>query len=76
MIEQGLTLMAVGMVVVFLFLGTLVASMYGSAVFFKRFGHLFSEDDNNLHPATDEDALIAAAIAAAYDMRAKLQEKD
>jgi Na+-transporting methylmalonyl-CoA/oxaloacetate decarboxylase gamma subunit len=68
--------MAVGMVVVFLFLGTLVAAMYGSAALFRRFAHLFPEERYLLHPETDEGALIAAAIAAAFAKRAKLQAKD
>lgn len=61
---EGLVFMVVGMVTVFAFLILLVVAMQLSAVFFKKFGHLFPEeleaDGSRIEPA----AAIAAAIAA------------
>ena len=60
--EQGLVLMIVGMGTVFGFLVLLVASMQLSAVFFKKFAHLFPEEAVS-EPVKPTQA-IAIALAA------------
>ena len=64
--EQGIVLMIVGMGTVFGFLVLLVVSMQLSAVFFKKFAHLFPEEvaQASTPAATNPAAAIAVAIAA------------
>lgn len=62
--EQGFTVLIVGMATVFSFLILLVVSMLLAARFFKTFAHLFPEDQPAEAP--DPMAEIAVAIAAAH----------
>lgn len=67
LIGQGLVLMVVGMGVVFGFLALLVYAMSGSAAFFKRFAHLFPEEQlkqPGVRKAAEDHSEIAVAIAA------------
>jgi len=63
--EQGLTVLVVGITTVFAFLVLLVAVMQASTWFFGRFAHLFPEPSQTV-PATGKDDLseIAVVIAA------------
>jgi oxaloacetate decarboxylase (Na+ extruding) subunit gamma len=67
-LSEGLRLMVVGMSVVFSFLILLVVAMKASAAFFKRFAHLFPEEQKPTtglqRVAEDNHADIAVAIAA------------
>ena len=67
LIGQGLVLMIVGMGVVFAFLTLLVFAMGGSAAFFKKFAHLFPEEQPkqaSVRKAAEDHSEIAVAIAA------------
>jgi sodium pump decarboxylase gamma subunit len=71
MLLEGLRLMAVGMVTVFVFLSLLVGLMQGSAAFFAAFAHRFPDADLD-DPSIDEsgaDVEVAIAIAAAEASR-------
>jgi len=62
---QGLVLLVIGMVTVFSFLVLLVVAMQLSAVFFKKFAHLFPEAvATTAAPAANPAAAIAVALAA------------
>ena len=68
MIFEGLRLMGIGMGVVFLFLLILVGAMQLSALFFKRFQHLFPEaaqPTGGLERRGTDLSDIAVAVAAA-----------
>ncbi|HWV58133.1 MAG TPA: OadG family protein [Longimicrobiales bacterium] len=78
MILEGLRLVVLGMVTVFVFLILLVWLMSGSAWFFRRFGHLFPEPSPLASPtaaAVDaggaDRARVAAMIAAVHAHRAR-----
>jgi Na+-transporting methylmalonyl-CoA/oxaloacetate decarboxylase gamma subunit len=68
MIMRGIVLMFVGMGTVIVFLWLMVLVMHATALFFKRFAHLFPEKTpavshlNRITP--DESVLVAIAIAA------------
>ena len=63
--EQGLTVLVVGITTVFAFLILLVVVMQVSAWFFGRFAHLFPEPDQAVAVnATDNLSEIAVVIAA------------
>ena len=63
--EQGLVLLVIGMATVFAFLVLLVVAMQLSAVFFKKFAHLFPEEvAATSAPAPSPAAAIAVALAA------------
>ncbi len=62
--EQGLVLMIVGMGTVFGFLVLLVTSMQLSAVFFKKFAHLFPEEAVSESAPVKPTRAIAIALAA------------
>lgn len=66
---QGLNLMVVGMLTVFLFLVLLVLAMMGAARFFKRYAHLFPEPEPKKHieKISSDHADIALAVAAVKD---------
>lgn len=66
MIAQGFVLMLVGMCVVFMFLIVMVWCMSLSAAFFKKFAHLFPEEQptGKLNKVSSDYADIAVAIAA------------
>lgn len=67
LISQGLVLMVVGMGVVFAFLTLLVHAMSGSAAFFKKYAHLFHEEQPKQpgsRKAAEDYSEIAIAIAA------------
>jgi oxaloacetate decarboxylase (Na+ extruding) subunit gamma len=63
---QGLVLLVIGMATVFAFLVLLVIAMQLSAVFFKKFAHLFPEEvvQTATAPAANPAAAIAVALAA------------
>ncbi len=61
---QGLVLMIVGMATVFAFLVLLVVAMQLSAVFFKKFAHLFPEETLSESGTVSPAAAIAVALAA------------
>jgi sodium pump decarboxylase gamma subunit len=74
LLAQGLAFMLIGMLVVFAFLIMLVGSMNAAAAFFKRFAHLFPEQQqgsSNLKRISSDCADIAAVVAAvaAYSQR-------
>lgn len=60
MLVEGLELTLIGMSGVFLFLLLLIASMYAQAAIFKYLG---VSDDRESDIRTDDESLIAAAIA-------------
>ncbi len=67
LLMQGLVLMVIGMATVFAFLVLLIGAMNGSAVFFKKFAHLFPEEESLPAKAavvTDPSLEIAIALAA------------
>ena len=67
LLMQGLVLMVIGMATVFAFLVLLILAMYGSATFFRKFAHLFPEEESlpaKGASATDPVAQIAVALAA------------
>ncbi len=63
---NGLVLMVIGMATVFTFLVLLILAMNGSAAFFRKFAHLFTEEvaEAPRVAATDPVAEIAVALAA------------
>ena len=62
---QGLVLLVIGMATVFAFLVLLVIAMQASAVFFKKFAHLFPEEvAATPTAAVNPAAAIAVALAA------------
>ena len=62
---QGLVLLVIGMVTVFAFLVLLVVAMQLSAVFFKKFAHLFPEQAAAaVAPVANPAVSIAVALAA------------
>ena len=71
MMQDGLTLMAIGMTVVFAFLALLVAAMSLLGAYFGRFpapaGAGSPAGARAAAGAPGTDALLAAAAAAAYD---------
>ncbi len=67
LLMQGVTLMVIGMATVFAFLVLLILAMNGSAAFFRKFAHLFPEEQKaapKAVAATDPAAEIAVALAA------------
>ena len=65
LLMQGVVLMVIGMATVFGFLVLLILAMNGSAVFFRKFAHLFPEEHVATKPAAvDPIAEIAVALAA------------
>ena len=67
LLMQGIVLMVIGMVTVFSFLVLLILAMNGSAAFFKKFAHLFPEEEKTpvkAAVAVDPVAEIAVALAA------------
>ena len=69
---QGLVLMAIGMVTVFVFLILMLVAMSGSATFFRKFAHLFPEQPpaaSKKASAADPVAEIAVALAAIKSKR-------
>ena len=65
MITQGLSLMALGMGIVFSFLIILIVSMRVSSFVITRFFHVDEEEQKLPGPAGGNDAQVALAIAAA-----------
>ena len=67
LLMQGIVLMVIGMATVFAFLVLLIVAMNSSAAFFRKFAHLFPEEEKT-HPkaasAADPVAQIAVALAA------------
>ena len=69
---QGLVLMAIGMITVFVFLVLMIAAMSGSAAFFRKFAHLFPEQTSaapRKSAPADPVAEIAVALAAIKSKR-------
>jgi sodium pump decarboxylase gamma subunit len=68
---QGLVLMVIGMATVFAFLVLLIVAMSSSAAFFRKFAHLFPEEEQtpSRPAATDPAAVIAVALAAIKSKR-------
>ena len=67
LMTQGAVLMVIGMATVFAFLVLLILSMNLSAAFFRKFAHLFPEEQpaaKSAKPAADPSAEIAIALAA------------
>ena len=67
LLMQGVVLMVLGMATVFAFLVLLVWVMSGSALFFRKFAHLFPEEQvaaPKTKAAVDPVAEIAVALAA------------
>ena len=67
LLMQGLVLMVIGMVTVVAFLGLMIFTMSGSAAFFRKFAHLFPEEEKaqaKAVSAVDPVAEIAVALAA------------
>jgi sodium pump decarboxylase gamma subunit len=60
---QGIVLMVIGMATVFSFLVLLILAMNVSAAFFKKYAHLFP-DEERTSAAGDRLAPIAIALAA------------
>lgn len=66
LLMQGVVLMIIGMATVFAFLVLLILAMNGSAAFFKKFAHLFPEEQaaSKAAPVADPTGEIAVALAA------------
>jgi sodium pump decarboxylase gamma subunit len=67
LLMQGIVLMVIGMVTVFAFLVLLIAAMNGSAAFFRKFAHLFPDEEAapaKAAAAADPVAEIAVVLAA------------
>jgi sodium pump decarboxylase gamma subunit len=65
LLMQGIVLMVIGMATVFAFLVLLILSMSTSAAFFRKFAHLFPEEQAVLQKSNaDPAAEIAVALAA------------
>ena len=67
LLMQGIVLMVIGMATVFAFLVLLILSMNASAAFFRKFAHLFPEEEQvqaKSAAAADPVAEIAVALAA------------
>jgi sodium pump decarboxylase gamma subunit len=62
--REGLVLLVIGMGTVFSFLVLLVASMNLAAAFFKKFAHLFPEEQVEPAPTANPLSEIAVALAA------------
>jgi len=69
--EQGLTLLVTGMTFVFAFLSMLVAVMDISARFFRKFGHLFPDQDSAASADAPADLSHIAVIIAALRARSR-----
>ncbi|MEN7972658.1 MAG: OadG family protein [Verrucomicrobiota bacterium] len=65
LLMQGVVLMVIGMATVFAFLVLLILAMSGSAVFFRRFAHLFPEATAEAPKAAAADPVAEIAIALA-----------
>ena len=67
LLMQGIVLMVIGMATVFSFLILMIVLMNASAAFFKKFSHLFPEEQpapsKKAAPATDPTEEIAVALA-------------
>jgi sodium pump decarboxylase gamma subunit len=63
LLMQGIVLMVIGMATVFAFLVLLILAMNGSAAFFKKYAHLFPEEEKT-PAAGDRLAPIAIVLAA------------
>ena len=63
--------MVIGMATVFAFLVLLIAAMNASAAFFRKFAHLFPEEEApaRVRPAADPSEEIAVALAAIRSKR-------
>ena len=65
---QGFVLLVIGMVTVSSFLVLLVIAMQWSAIFFKKFAHLFPEEvitpATPIHNPTEASAIAMASIRA------------
>ena len=67
LLMQGIVLMVIGMATVFAFLVVLIVAMNRSAAFFRKFAHLFPEEEQSpakSASAMDPVAEIAVALAA------------
>ncbi len=67
LLMQGIVLMVIGMATVFSFLVLLIMAMSGSAMFFRKFAHLFPEEASiptKAASSVDPVAEIAVALAA------------
>ena len=67
LLMQGIVLMVIGMATVFAFLVLMILTMSGSAAFFRKFAHLFPEEEKppaKAVSAVDPVAEIAVALAA------------
>ena len=64
LLMQGLVLMVIGMATVFAFLVLMIVAMSASAAFFRKYAHLFPEEEEQAAPVCDPLAPIAVAIAA------------
>jgi sodium pump decarboxylase gamma subunit len=67
LLMQGVTLMVIGMATVFSFLVLLIVAMNASAAYFRKFAHLFPEEDTETSKAasaSDPTAEIAVVLAA------------
>ena len=63
---QGIVLMVIGMATVFAFLVLLIVAMNSSAAFFRKFAHLFPEEEQiTSKPASAADPIAAIAVALA-----------
>ena len=71
LLMQGIVLMVIGMATVFAFLVLLIVAMSSSATFFRKFAHLFPEEEQtpSKSSATDPVAVIAVALAAIKSKR-------
>ena len=66
LLMQGLVLMVIGMATVFAFLVLMIVAMNRSAAFFKKFAHLFPEEQATpakAAPAAGPAVEIAIALA-------------
>jgi sodium pump decarboxylase gamma subunit len=67
LLMQGIVLMVIGMATVFAFLVLLILSMITSAAFFRKFSHLFPEEQTvsqKSSASVNPSAEIAVALAA------------
>ncbi len=71
LLMQGIVLMVIGMATVFAFLVVLIAAMNGSAAFFRKFAHLFPEQQESLEQKSPNTGVITEVAIALAAIKAK-----
>ena len=70
LLMQGVVLIVIGIATVFSFLVLMIVAMNGAAAFFRKFAHLFPEEEAKAASASAADPTLEIAVALAA-IRAK-----